>query len=294
MPNPDQSSQAVEVTARLLREWPLPAAAESKYARGQVLVMGGALRSPGAAMLAGLAALRAGAGRLTLAVGESVAAHVGTAILETGIVPLPETRDGHIIGTEIAVAADDIADADVLLLGPGLDDADQTSYLLRTLRPLLSDTTIVALDAYALGALPDVPDFSADLRGRLILTPNSAEASRLLDRESEGGVAEAREIAKRYGAVVSFSGLVASPDGRAWEVTSGGPGLATSGSGDVLAGTIAGLAGRGAAPEQAAVWATYVHAAVGDRLTASAAPIGYLARELLAEIPVLLAEVAGR
>jgi NAD(P)H-hydrate repair Nnr-like enzyme with NAD(P)H-hydrate dehydratase domain len=88
-----------------------------------------------------------------------------------------------------------------------------------------------------------------------------------------------REIAERWRAVVNCYGLVAHPDGRAWRVPGGGGGLGTSGSGDVLAGAIAGFAARGMAPERAAVWGAWTHARAGDRLTEDPG-LGFLARDL--------------
>jgi NAD(P)H-hydrate repair Nnr-like enzyme with NAD(P)H-hydrate dehydratase domain len=91
--------QATTITERLLRDWPLPGLTGSgKKSRGDVWVIGGARGTPGAAMLAGLAALRVGAGRLTLAVAESVAVAVAVAVPESGVNPLPETMSGSVRG----------------------------------------------------------------------------------------------------------------------------------------------------------------------------------------------------
>ena len=103
-----------------------------------------------------------------------------------------------------------------------------------------------------------------------------------------------RKIADTYQAVVSCQGVIAEPGGGLWEITTGHSGLGTSGSGDVLAGAIAGLCARGATPEQAAVWATLLHVDVGDRLASSVGPLGYLASEMLGELPGALAALAGR
>src|ERR1700712_2735791 len=119
------------ITPALLREWPLPEPGSGKYGRGQVVVVGGAARSPGAAMLGSLAALRVGAGRLTIALGESVAGAVAVAIPECGVVPLRETPDGHIDGNSLEAATSDLQAADAVLVGPGLDDADEAAALVR-------------------------------------------------------------------------------------------------------------------------------------------------------------------
>jgi ADP-dependent NAD(P)H-hydrate dehydratase len=281
------------ITPDLLRSWPLPEPGTSKYGRGQLIVVGGALRSPGAAMLAGLAALRVGAGRLTLAVAGSVAPHVAVALPESGIVPLSETVDGHVFGSGLREAADDLAAADTVLLGPGLDDAEETETMLRLLSGLISDDSVVVLDAFALGVAGEVDDL-AKLSGRLVMTPNTSEAERLLGEEpGDDDAATALAIAERFGAVVAFQAIVAAPDGRSWLVGTGSGGLGTSGSGDVLAGAIAGLCARGADPAQAAVWAAHAHHSAGDRLAVRVGPLGYLARELLDELPRVFVEIGA-
>jgi NAD(P)H-hydrate repair Nnr-like enzyme with NAD(P)H-hydrate dehydratase domain len=107
------------------------------------------------------------------------------------------------------------------------------------------------------------------------------------DRD-EADVAAA--IATRFDAVVTYSSQVAAPDGRRWAVPTGHAGLGTSGSGDVLAGAVVGLLARGADPAQAACWATYLHATAGDRLAARVGWLGFLASELVVELPLVLVE----
>jgi NAD(P)H-hydrate repair Nnr-like enzyme with NAD(P)H-hydrate dehydratase domain len=125
------------------------------------------------------------------------------------------------------------------------------------------------------------------------MTPNSAEACRLLERDLDDPATDVPAIAKRYQAVVSCQGWIADPDGGCWQITTGHVGLGTSGSGDVLAGALAGLRARGATASQAACWGTYLHAAAGDRLTARVGKLGFLARELLDEMPGVMAELVN-
>lgn len=261
-------------TASTLRAWPLPAGKGSKYERGQVLVVGGAASSPGAAILAGEASLRVGGGRLTLAVDEAVAAHVAVALPESAVLALGSSYDEY-----------DRADA--VLIGPGLDDADAAAALLEELVPQLAPNATVLLDAFALGVLPRV-SVSERLRGRLVLTPNVEEAQLLLGRELEDDLSGLGEIAREYGAVVTCFGTVAAPDTRRWSIAVDSPHLGTSGSGDVLAGAIVGLAARGAAPDQAAVWGTYLHHRAGQLAGSPAGAIGYLARDLVRALPEAL------
>ena len=290
---PSRTDQPREVTPELLASWPLPEADDSKYGRGQVVVVGGARRSPGAAMLSGISALRVGAGRLTLAVGESVAVAVATALPECGIVALDETPAGSVGGFGLPAASDDLRGADAVLVGPGLDSADEAAVMVRELARFLGDEAVVVLDAFGLGVLPDVDGVVERLGDRLVLTPNKVEAGLLLERELGDLEADVAEIARRYRAVVSCFGVVADPEGTVWTVGAGVNGLATSGSGDVLAGAIVGLCARGATPAQAAVWATWAHKEAGERLSRRIAPLGFLAGELPAELPPVLASIGA-
>lgn len=280
---------APEVLApALLRGWPLPARDGTKDDRGSVLVVGGARRTPGAAALAGVTALRIGAGRLTLAVAASVAAPLAVATPEAGVLALPEDDDGSPTGDRAPHLDDEVERADAVLLGPGLDEPDGTAALVRTVLTAGPPGALV-LDAFALGVLPRL---GADLPpGRTVLTPNVTEAARLLDVDEADPDDAAERVADRWGAVVACAGRIAHPDGRRWITATGDTGLGTSGSGDVLAGAVAGLLAGGATPEQAACWATAVHGAAGDRLAVRRGPLGYLARELADEVPAVLVEL---
>ena len=304
------------VTPSLLREWPLPAPGEDKYSRGSVLVIGGARATPGAALLAGTAALRAGAGKLTLAVAESVAMQVAVALPECGAMGLPETAEGSVTGEGLDRISTYLDRADAILVGPGLDDPELAEELLRALLEREAGSRgagsggegsgegnagggpAVVLDAYALGGLLKLGDQLDPWKGRLILTPNPKEAAILLEREVGDLAADVAEIADKFQAVVSCQGLIARPSGgdapeesELWQMTTGYGGLGTSGSGDVLAGAIAGLRARGTTGAQAACWGTHLHAAAADRLASRLGPLGFLARELADELPALMLEL---
>lgn len=288
------SARADRVTPRLLKRWGQPEPGESKYDRGVVLIVGGARRSPGAVALAGVAALRVGAGRLTLGAASSVVDGLAIAVPESGVVPLGETPGGSVRGDAAGALGSDLESSDAVLFGPGLDDVDAAAELLDGVVSRVGDDTIVVLDAYALVAVHEEPGRVDDLGGRLILTPNPTELAMLADADeihgsdTRGVLRAARSVASRLRAVVATQNLVVDPGGSAWAVPAGNPGLGTSGSGDVLAGAIAGMAARGVGATRAAVWGTYLHAVAGDRL-AETAPIGYLARELSDHFPSVLA-----
>ncbi|MFJ8687507.1 NAD(P)H-hydrate dehydratase [Micromonospora wenchangensis] len=289
MPN---RSETRVITPGLLRDWVLPVPTGGKDNRGTVLVVGGSRFTPGAVLLAGVAALRAGAGVLQLAAAESTAAALSIQVPEAMVVGLPETADGAVAGDPGDRLGDLVEQADVVTVGPGLNDIDQTRALLRLVLSAAGPRTALVFDAYALGALSHDPDLLVGADRKVVLTPNLTEARHLLGRDPGDDLdAESRELARRYEAVVSLYGHIATPDGQGWREESGDAGLGTSGSGDVRAGLLAGLLSRGAEPAQAACWAAWVHAVSGQRLVPRFGRIGFLARELLDEIPHTVATV---
>lgn len=280
------------ITPQLLRDWPLPEPDGGKDERGTVLVVGGSRVTPGAVLLAGMAALRAGAGRLQLATTDDNAQALSIAVPEAKVVGLPSTAGGSVDGDVPDQLLELVGRADVVAVGPGLDDEDQTATLLRHVIDAAAGDARLVIDAYALGALGQHPELLGEHAGRTVLTPNLSEAGRLLGRELGDDLdAEAAAVAQRFGTVVSLYGHVAEPGGRAWRDENADVGLGTSGSGDVLAGIMAGLLARGADPAQAACWGTYLHAMSGRRLATRMGRTGYLARELVDEVAATIAMV---
>ena len=287
------------VDAAVLRAWPLPGPEGSggKEARGRVLVVGGSRELPGPALLAGRAVLRVGAGKLQLGVPRSVGIALGVAMPEALVAGLPENDAGSL---DIA-AADRVvklaARCRALLIGPGLAEDDDTASLTREVLEQVENVPVV-VDAAAMMRLFESPDAIRRHTGRLILTPHAGEMAGMTGRpvtEIEADpAAVARTIAAEFGAVVVLKGacsFIAAPDGRAFSCGHGNVGLATSGSGDTLAGLIAGLLGRGADPLQAAAWGVFLHGEAGNRLAARIGPLGFLARELPDEVPAILADL---
>jgi ADP-dependent NAD(P)H-hydrate dehydratase len=273
------------ITPQVLRDWPLPDPQGDKLARGTVLVVGGSRFNPGAVLLAGVAALRAGAGRLQLAVAADTAVPLSIAVPEAKVIGLPG-GDDPVPGELVELAAG----ADVIALGPGLDDIGYTTAIMREVLAAAGPDAGVVLDAYALGALSKDPTLLP--RRRAVLTPNVTEAEHLLGRDPGDDLAgAARDLAERYHAVVSLYGHIAEPGGGAWREESADAGLGTSGSGDVRAGIAAGLLGRGADPAQAACWAAFAHAVSGQRLAPKWGRTGFLARELVDEVAYTIATV---
>ncbi|MFC5727378.1 MULTISPECIES: NAD(P)H-hydrate dehydratase [Nocardioides] len=284
------------VTPALLRNWALPAPGADKNASGRLLVLGGSIRSPGAVRLAGEAALRTGAGKVALATVETVTAGLGPLFPEAALVPLRADDVGSIDVDRAEEIIEHVQEAEVLLAGPGLVDPQHAVTLLD--RILAKTDATLVLDALGSAFVTEHPEGLHHLDGRAVLTVNPEELARTAHATDEevgrAPLAVAARVAARSRAVVVCGGTtkhVVTPDGEAWTVEGGGPGLAASGSGDVQSGVLAGLLARRASPAQAAVWAGYVHARCGERLAASIGAVGYLASELPGQVPAVLAEL---
>jgi ADP-dependent NAD(P)H-hydrate dehydratase len=291
-PSPPGDGRAI--TPALLRSWPLPLPREGdKLVRGTVLVVGGSEETPGAVMLAGLAALRSGAGKLQIATSPVVAAVVAAAVPEALVTGWPPL-------TGAPPSAWDPVDrrlprADAVIIGPGASSAVDLPTVVAHVFEHVNDHAVVVLDAHAISAATEVPPaLLAGVGRRVVITPNPGEARALDPSLGEDAAVEALAAgaARRIGGVATVNGAVACADGRCWSAGTGSIGLGTSGSGDVLAGIVAGVAARCHDAAQAACWAAHLHGTAGDRLAAAAGPVGYLARELLDQVPRVLAEVS--
>ena len=228
---------------------------------GHILVIGGSVGKSGAAAMAGLSALRSGAGLVTVACPRSVQPSVAAFAPELMTEPLPETEIGTLARSAIERLQQLAEKKDTIVLGPGLSRHPETDELVRKLVPYLQPQLI--LDADGLNAFAGHAD---ELRreGLLIITPHPGELSRLIDKpihEIEANrIKVARETARKHSAIVVLKGhrtLIAAPSGQVWVNITGNPGMAKGGSGDVLSGVIAaslnqmqGGLGRKALPKQ--------------------------------------------
>ena len=290
-------SRAVELTPDLLRTMPLPRHEEEtdKDGRGRVMVVGGSVEVPGAVLLSAIGALRAGAGKLQIATCRSAAVALGLAVPEALVVGLDETAKGGIASgaAEALLKRGDRCDA--VLIGPGMADQPAVDALTAALLAGLRRPTLV-LDAAALIGLDAQVDALAAHDGRVVLTPHAGEMAGMLgvsrDEVAANPEGTVRRAARMLHAVVALKGsctLVATPDGRLWSYGGGGVGLATSGSGDTLAGIVTGLLARGVAPEVGLLWGVLLHGEAGRLLARTRGRVGFLARELLAEVPAIMA-----
>ncbi len=285
-----------------MRRWALPQPDEGgdKEERGRVLVVGGATEMPGAIILAATAALRAGAGKLQIATCRSIAQLVAAAVPEARVFHLPETKTGDIDPAAAATIAEYSNRVQAVLVGPGMIDEATVMRLMRALLPRLESPTLI-LDAAALACAKDDQQILHHLHGKAVLTPHAGEMAKLtgIDKEviTREPLATARRAASQLRAVIALKGretfIVAHATHETYCNRTGNVGLATSGSGDTLSGIITGLVARGAAPVQAAAWGVYLHGRAGDKLARRMGRLGFLARELLSEVPALMAEFDG-
>jgi hydroxyethylthiazole kinase-like uncharacterized protein yjeF len=303
--NSEAHPDLITVDNTHLRQWPLPmpAAEGDKEERGHVLILGGSREMPGAIILAATAALRAGAGKLTIATGASVAQLVALAIPEARVIGLLETPEGGFQLDAIATLNPLADKVGAILIGPGMQDKAATAALVRVLLPRLEGTAVV-LDACAMEIISqaDRPEAEGALRfpEPVIVTPHAGEMAGLTGLSKDEVLADpdrhAAKAAVQWNAVVALKGartVICAPDGRRWQHEGGNIGLGISGSGDTLAGIICGLAARGAPLEQATCWGVALHARAGERLAERMGLLGYLAREIPGEIPALM-EHLGR
>ena len=289
-------SEVAELDSELLKQFPLPHHPDDgdKEDRGRLLVIAGSRELPGAALLAGIAALRAGAGKLQIATAESISVQLGVAVPEARVIPHRETEEGCVDESAIETLLKWAKAAQAVMIGCGMQHGPPLDRLLDALFGCEAGVPLV-LDAAVLGSLSKRSEAVRRWKGGAILLPHAGEMKRLLQCEAEEISADplgsARRAAEMYGAVALLKGEyshIVAPDGRAFRFKGGGVGLATSGSGDTLAGIVGGLAARGADPLTAALWGVYLHGEAGRRLTVSVGRVGFLARELLDLVPALM------
>ena len=279
------------LTDAVLRERGMaePEADADKEGRGNVLVVAGSREVPGAALHPPTAALRAGAARLTIAAPASVAMALAIAMPEARVIALAEQDSGGLAASAAEQLQALASRIDACVVGPGLMDEDAT--IAFTVALLQRFDCPMILDAAAMSALTA----GASLRGPVTITPHAGEMAHLTGRPKAEVVADAPaiacECAARWQAGVVLKGAstsIAFPGEACWQHEGGDVGLATSGSGDTLAGLMAGLAARGLAPLDAALWAVRLHAVAGERLRGRHGRVGFLARELSDEVPAAM------
>jgi len=279
---------APEVAAELVHRAP----DAHKGSAGHLLVIAGSTGKTGAAAMACEGAMRTGAGLVTLGAPRSLNPILETMLLEVMTAPLPDT-DGA-----LAPSAGDhinplMAGKQCLAIGPGLGSAAETGQLVRQL--LRRSEIPMVVDADGLNHLAGRREVFEGLQVPVVLTPHPGEMARLAGLSTAQVQADrikcAREFAAATSTIVVLKGaatVIAAPDGHVQINPTGNSGMASGGMGDVLTGIIAGLITQGVDPERAAVLGVYLHGAAADALAVDAGPVGYLASDLLDQIPAQL------
>jgi len=260
---------------------------------GHVLILAGSIPYSGAALLCAGGALRGGAGLVTLGLPKGLA----TAIIrkkpaEAMLLPLAQTKEGNLSETAFPEIKRFCAGIDVLAIGPGLGTDISTQKLIR--RVILNIPKPMVIDASALDALKGhMKALGASAHPPIrIITPHAGEMARLTGLKIPFIQNHRKDIAKdfasRYNVTVILKGnktVVATPGGSLYINTTGNPGMARGGSGDILCGMVAAFLGQGLDPFEAAKYAVYLHGLAGDLAAKENTQLGMIASDIIEKIP---------
>lgn len=280
------------ITQEMARELLPPRPADAhKGLFGHVLVLAGARGFAGAARMAAEGACRSGCGLVTMAVPAPIGDLVAMGLPEAMTVYLPATREGSLHREALMPALNATANKQAALIGPGLTQHPETAALVQTY--VAGCPVPAVVDADALNALARHPDTLASSPAPRVITPHPGEAARLLGTDTAAvqrdRAAAACRLAERTRTVVVLKGagtLVHDPQANETFInTTGNPVLATGGTGDVLAGLLAGLLAQGMNPSAAARLGVYLHGLAADLIARQTSSRGTIARDLLAALP---------
>ncbi|HNY91812.1 MAG TPA: NAD(P)H-hydrate dehydratase [bacterium] len=283
---PVRRLEAADIRARLPRR---PADAH-KFSIGSVGVIAGSIGYTGAACLTAAAALRAGCGLSCLAAAKSLLPLLTGKLPEVITWPFEDEESGCLREAALPQWLSPLAAQNALAVGPGLGRHPDTGGLVRRLLREMKQPMV--LDADGLNLCTDYLDLLQNYQGALILTPHPGELSRLTGLTTAKiltrPVEVAAEWAVKLGQLLVLKGgptVIAAPDGSVFVNSTGNPGMATAGAGDILTGLIAGLLAQGLAPIDAALCGVWLHGAAGDRARERRGEMGMIAGDLLEALP---------
>jgi NAD(P)H-hydrate epimerase len=240
--------------------------------------------------MAAMAAMRAGAGLVTLGAPKSLNPVLETQVMEAMTTALPETLDGLLAESAFDKIKDMISGKKCLVFGPGVGISPEIESLLRRTLPVLSIPVVI--DADGLNNLAADVDMLKTAGAPIILTPHPGEMARLMGASVRQVQADrltcAREFARKYKLHLVLKGarsVIAHPDGKVYINPTGNSGMASGGMGDILTGVIGGLLAQGYAPEAATHMGVYLHGAAADHLAEQIGPVGFLASDVMNAIP---------
>ena len=259
-----------------------------KGSAGRVAVVAGSCGYVGAAALSSFAAVKSGAGLVTLLTPENTREILAVKLTEVMVKGLPVSDNRLVTEEALEVVSEALDKADVLAIGPGFGVSEETGSLIREI--LVTVAVPCVIDADAITALKDHTELLSHMLAEKVLTPHPGEMSRItgirIGEIEKNRVEVARLYAEKWQAVIVLKGVptvVALPDGTVYLNTAGTPAMATGGSGDVLTGLIASLIGQGLTVADAAVAGVYLHGLAGE--LAAKGGVWMAASELLAMIP---------
>ena len=257
---------------------------------GHVFILAGSRGLTGAAALCSNAALRSGAGLATLGIPVSLNLVMARKLTEVMTISLAETKEITLSLKAEREILKKVKASDIVVLGPGISQHPETRKLI--VRLILKIDKPMVLDADALNAISKNVNMLKKIRSKYIITPHQGEMSRLINKGVEyvknHRLIVAKKFSHDYNAVVVLKGagtIVAEPCGKYYINSTGNPGMATAGSGDVLTGIIAGFLSQGLKIFDASVLGVYVHGLAGDLAAKDKGEQGLIAGDILENIP---------
>jgi ADP-dependent NAD(P)H-hydrate dehydratase / NAD(P)H-hydrate epimerase len=286
-----------EWAAETLPKRPLNA---NKGTFGRVLINAGSINYTGAAYLACSGAMRVGAGVVTLATASSLQGIIASKIAEATYLPLPESKPGIVSSEGVEIIRQQCGQYNVLLAGCGLGQNPATVEFLSSLLQKKGLPPLI-IDADGLNILAMIPNWWQQIPDSTILTPHPGEMARLtgltVDEVQADRMGIAARFAQKWHKTVVLKGaftVIASADGKCRVGPFANAGMATAGTGDVLAGAIAGLKAQGLEPYDAAALGVYLHGAAGDKIRDELGDAGIITSDLLPALPLVIKQLKGR
>ncbi len=264
-----------------------------KGTTGHLLIIAGSRGKTGAAALTSEAAIRSGAGLVTLGIPESVSTILETLTPEIMTLLLPETKEGSLSNSAFDILSNTIETKNCIATGPGLGTVKQTAGL--THKVLCESKIPVVIDADALNNLSKNLNILTTMKVPAILTPHPKEMARLTGESiatiQNNRIKFAKDFAKKYNVHLILKGvrtIIAHPDGEVFINPTGNPSMASGGMGDVLTGMIAGFLTQGYSPVESSHMGVYLHGAIADILSIEKGPAGIIASDIISNIPRII------
>ena len=280
-----------------LKKIPARAPESHKGTYGHAFIVAGSPGKTGAAAMAAQAAMRAGAGLVTIGVPEKLNPILEIKITEAMTEPLPDADGGFLCMKSWPRIQEVLHGKSVVAIGPGISDREDTAQLVHTIIESISLPLLI--DADGLNALARNPDILKQAKAAVVLTPHPGEMARLMGIPTQAvqtdRLGTARKFSVACGVIVVLKGartVIAEPGGHVYINPTGNPGMASGGMGDVLTGMIAGFMAQGWEPLFCAQFAAFLHGRIGDMLASRQGDRGIIATDIINEIPVVLQQFA--